>query len=78
MVSVEINLKNQKWLFAAIYTPLSKCKNYFVTESTKVLDKFNTFENISIIGDSNLELTNGKTTTFMADIWPIILLITCF
>ena len=40
MIPVEINLKKQKWLVIAIYTPQSQRKNYFITELTKVLDKW--------------------------------------
>ena len=32
VIAVEINLKKQKWLVVAIYTPSPQCKNYFVTE----------------------------------------------
>ena len=46
MIPVEINLKKQKWLVVAIYKPSSQCKNYFVTELTKILDKYSgSFEN---------------------------------
>ena len=30
VIPVEINLKKQKCLVVAIYTPLSQCKNYFI------------------------------------------------
>ena len=39
VIPVEITLKKQKWLVIAIYTPPSQCKNYFITELTKILDK---------------------------------------
>ena len=32
VIHVEINLKKQKWLVEAIYTPLSQCKYYFINE----------------------------------------------
>ena len=35
VISVEINLKIQKWLVVAIYTPSSQYKNYFITELNK-------------------------------------------
>ena len=35
VIPVEINLKEQNWLVAAIYTP-SRCKNYFTTQLSKV------------------------------------------
>ena len=40
VISVEINLKIQKWLVVAIYTPSSQYKNYFITELAKILDKY--------------------------------------
>ena len=63
-----MNLKKQKWLVAAIYTPPSQCKSYFITELTKVLDKCRSnFENIVVLGDFNMEPTNPIMTTFMVD-----------
>ena len=35
VIPLEINLKKQKWLVIATYTPLSQCKNDFITESLK-------------------------------------------
>ena len=58
---VEMNLKKQKWLVAAIYTPPPKCKNYFITELAKVLDKCRSnFEKIEALGDFNMEPTITK------------------
>ena len=39
VLPVEMNLKKQKRLVAAIYTAPSQSKSYFITEPTKVLDK---------------------------------------
>ena len=39
VIPVQINLKKEKWLVIAIYTPPSHCKNYFITKLTKILDK---------------------------------------
>ena len=39
VIPVEVNLKKQKWLVIAIYIPPSQCKNYFIAELTKILDK---------------------------------------
>ena len=56
-------LKN-KWLVVATYTPPSLLQ----TELTKVLDKCrNSFENIAVAEDFNMEPTNQEMTTFMAD-----------
>ena len=68
ILSVEMNLKRQKWLVVAIYTPPSQCKSYFITELTKVLDKCRTnFENNVVLGNFNMEPSNHEMTTFMSD-----------
>ena len=65
---VEMNLTKQKCLVVAIYTPSSQCKNYFITELTKVLDKSRgNFENIVVLGDFNMEPINQVMATFMTD-----------
>ena len=54
VIHAEINLKKQKWLVVAIYTPISQCKNYFITVLTKTLDKYRgSHENTVILGDFN-------------------------
>ena len=52
----------------AIYTPPSQCKNYFMTELTKILDKFKgSYENAVILGDFNMQPTNQILETFLED-----------
>ena len=64
----KMNLKRQMWLVVPVYTPPSQCKSYFITELTKVLDKWRgKFESIGVLGDFNMEPTNQEMTTFMAD-----------
>ena len=59
VIPVEINLKKRKWLVIAIYTPPSQCKNYFITELTKILDKCRgSYENTVILEDFNMQPTN--------------------
>ena len=66
VIPVEINLKKQKWLVIAIYTPPSQCKNYFITELTKILDKCRgSYENTVILGDFNMQPTNQILKTFL-------------
>ena len=68
VIPVEINLKKQKWLVIEIYTPPSQCKNYFITELTKILDKCRGFyENTVILGDFNMQPTNQILKTFLED-----------
>ena len=40
VIPVKINLKKQKLLVIATYTPPSQCKNYFIIELTKILDNY--------------------------------------
>ena len=68
VIPVEINLKKEKWLVIARYTPLTQCKNYFITESTKILDKCRgSYENTAILGDFNMQPTNQILKTFLED-----------
>ena len=68
VIPVEINLKKQKWLVIAIYAPSSQCKNYFITELTKILDKCRgSYENTVILGDFNMQPTNQILETFLED-----------
>ena len=68
MIPVEINLKKQKWLVITMYTTPSQCKNYFITELTKILDKCRgSYENTVILGDFNMQPTNQILETFLED-----------
>ena len=50
VMPVEINLKKQKWLVVTIQTHPSQCKNYFITELTKILHKYRgSYENIGLL-----------------------------
>ena len=68
VIPFEINLKKQKCFVIAIYTPPSRCKNYFITELTKMLDKCRgSYENTVILGDFNMQPTNQMLKTFLED-----------
>ena len=68
VMPVEINLKKQKWLLVAIYTPPSQCRNCFITELTEILDKYSgSYENIVILGDFSMQPTNQILKTFLED-----------
>ena len=65
VIPVEINLKKEKWLIIAIYTPPSQCKNYFLTELTKILHKCRgSYENTIILGNFNMQPINQTLKTF--------------
>ena len=68
VIPVEINLKKQKWLVKAIYTPPSQCKNYFITKLTKILDKCEVSCSTNVIlWDFNMQPTYQKLETFLED-----------
>ena len=68
MIPVEVNIKKQKWLVIAIYKPPSQCKNYFITELTKILDKCRgSYENTVILEDFNMQPTYQILETFLKD-----------
>ena len=50
------------------YAPPTQCKNYFVTELTKILDKYiGSNENSVILGDFNMQPTNQILETIWKD-----------
>ena len=64
-MSVEINLKKQKCLVVATYRPPSQCKNYFITELPKTLDKYReSYENTVILEYFNIQPTNKYCKLF--------------
>ena len=66
VIPVETNLKKQKWLVIAIYTPRSQCKNYFITKLTKILDKCReSYDNTVILGDFKMQPTNQMLKNFL-------------
>ena len=68
MIPVGINLKKQKWLLIAIYTPPSQCKYYLMTELTEVLDKCRrSYENSVILWDFNMQPIYQILETFLED-----------
>lgn len=68
VMSVEINLKKQKWLVMAICIPPSQCKNYFINELNKILDKCRgSYEDSAILGNFNMQPANQILETFLED-----------
>ena len=64
VITFEINLKKQKWLVVAIYRTQSSCKNYFITELTKISGSS---ENTVILEDFNMQPANQTLETFLED-----------
>ena len=68
VIPVEINLKKKKWLVISIYTPPSQCKNYYIIELSKILDKCKgSYENTAILGDFNTQSKNKILKIFLED-----------
>ena len=68
---LKLILRNTKWLVEAIYTPLSQCKYYFITE-LKIRDKYRgSYENTVILGNFNMQPRNQYWNFF----WKIITLL---
>ena len=64
VIPAEISIKKQKWLVVIIYTQLSQYKNYFITELTKILDKYRgSYEGTVILDDFNMQPTNQILVT---------------
>ena len=56
ILSVEINLKKQKWCILGIYRPPSMQKQYFIDHLSRVLECYSRkYDNIIILGDFNME-----------------------
>ena len=56
MLSKEINLTNQKWVFICIYNPPDMHDKYFMDNLSKTIDLYNTkYDRIVVMGDFNLE-----------------------
>ena len=51
-----------------MWTVTPQCKNYFIPELTKKLDKYRvSYENTVILGDFNMQPTNQILQTFLED-----------
>ena len=67
VITVEIYLKKQKWLVAAIYVPPSQRKNYFITELTEVLNNIKgSLESTVILGDLSMQPIDQIMETFFS------------
>lgn len=65
VISIEINLRKQKWILLGIYHPPNQDSKYFLQELGKMLNFFlSSHENIIILGDFNLEPTNPLLDNF--------------
>ena len=65
IITFEINLRKEKWLFVSIYKPLTENSQYFLGISSDLLDFYlSMYDNKVVLGDFNLEPTNPIMLTF--------------
>ncbi len=66
IISIELNLRKQKWLCLGIYHPPNQDNQYFLDEMSKILDFYSSsYENIFIMGDFNMEPKNQLMDNFL-------------
>ena len=66
VITIEINLRKQKWLVVSIYRPPSQNLVNFLTNLSEALDFYNrTYDNIIVAGDFNSEPTHPVFNNFM-------------
>ena len=81
IIVFEINLRKEKWLFAAIYKPPSPNSQYVLDTLSDLLDFYsNKYDNKAILGDFNLKPTDPLMTIFLneLDLIELIKNNTCF
>ena len=66
ILPIEINLRKSKWLIMPIYRPPSISETYFVNNMNKIIEYYSyKYENILLLGDFNMEITNKAMEPFM-------------
>ena len=66
VITIEINLRKQKWLVVSIYRPPSQNLVNFLTNLSEALDFYNrTYDNIIVAGDFNSEPTHPVFNNFV-------------
>ena len=80
VIPVEINLRKSKWLILAIYRPDWVEKVKFLDSISSLIDFYNSYENIQILGDFNMTPDDPHLITFMEghNLYNLINEPTCF
>ena len=66
IMPIEINLRKSKWLVVPIYKPPSTNDEYFLENLNRVIEFYaDSFENIIVLGDFNLEPSVPKMDSFI-------------
>ena len=66
-VFFELNLRKQKWLMVTIYRPPHQDLTYFVEHISHILDQYQCYENVVVIGDFNAESNEKKLSPLIED-----------
>ena len=66
-VFFELNLRKQKWLIVTIYRPPHQDLIYFVEHISHILDQYQCYENVVVIGDFNAESNEKKLSPLIED-----------
>ena len=81
VISFELNLKKERWMFLCIYRPPAQNKQYFLDTLTMIVDHYSSiYGNHIILGDFNLEPDSPILISFMQslNLFNIIKSNTCF
>ncbi len=81
IMCVEINLKKKKWVLLGIYRPPNMNEKYFFDNLSRVIDCYSKkYDSIIVMGDFNLEPTDGPIETFCNsyNLYNIVKEKTCF
>ena len=81
VISFELNLKKERWMFLCIYRPPAQNKQYFLDTLTMIVDHYSSiYDNHIILGDFNLEPDSPILISFMQslNLFNIIKSNTCF
>ena len=81
IITFEIYLRKEKWLFVSIYKPASQSNQYFLDILGDLLDFYSQdYDNDVILGDFNLEPSNSSIVSFMnnQNLFNLVKSNTCF
>ena len=81
VISFELNLRKERWMFLCIYRPPAQNKQYFLDNLTMIVDHYSSiYDNHIILGDLNLEPDSPILVSFMQslNLFNIIKSNTCF
>ena len=77
---IEMNIRKQKWLMLPIYRPPQQNSGYLVEEISKLIGIYSRYENVTVLGDFNLEPGYNALSSIIHDhdLYNMIKKPTCF